>query len=173
MNARAIVSWALTLYIILILSGCATTGYVWTSNPRTQQVDNQYFSAEISPICESLGCKAFRLSIRNKSGKNLEPNWNKTLYIVHGQTSGSFMFEGVVYKDRNNPKPPDVIFPGGTLTKVIWPNNLVYFSSGRYGGWRHEPMPPGENGLYLTMIVDGKEISEKMTVLLSRTQVPR
>lgn len=127
MNMNAIVLGTLTLSIILILSGCATTGYVWYSDPRTQQVDNQYFSAEISPISTTWGCEAFCLSIRNKSHKNLELNWNKTLYIVNGQTSGSFMFEGVVYKDRNNPKPPDVIFPRATLIKAIWPNNLVYF----------------------------------------------
>jgi hypothetical protein len=109
------------------------------------------------------------LTVKNKTNKNLELNWNKTLYIVNGQTSGGFMFEGVVYKDRNNSKSPDVIFPNGTLSKAIWPNNLVYFSSGQYGGWRHESLPPGENGVYLTVIVDGKEISEKITMNLSRT----
>lgn len=158
--------------LVALISGCVTTRYVWKSDPANRSIDNEYFTAEISPAsCESWGCNAFRLTVKNKTSKNMELNWNKTLYVVYGQTSGGFMFEGVVYKDRNNPKSPDVIFPGGELSKSIWPNNLVGFSSGKYGGWRHDSMPPGENGVYLTVAVDGKEISEKITLTLSRTQI--
>lgn len=158
--------------LVTLISGCVTTRYVWKSDPVNRSIENEYFTAEISPAsCDSWGCEAFRLTVKNKTNKNLELNWNKTLYIVHGQTSGGFMFEGVIYKDRNNSKSPDIIFPGGKLSKGIWPNNLVEFSSGRYGGWRHESMPSGENGVYLTVAVDGKEISEKLTIVLSRTQV--
>jgi len=80
------------------------------------------------------------------------------------------MFEGVVFKDRNNPKPPDVIFPNGHLVKSIYPNNLVGFYSGKYARWYHSPMDSGMNGAYLSVIVDGKEINEKLTVNLSRTE---
>lgn len=81
------------------------------------------------------------------------------------------MFEGVVYKDRNNPKPPDIIFAKSTFSKTIWPNNLVYFSSGKYGGWRNEDMPTGENGIYLTVKVGDQEIKEKITINITREQV--
>jgi hypothetical protein len=32
------------------------------------------------------------------------------------------------------------------------------------GGWYHEAMPEGGNGVYLTVTMDGKEISEKLVV---------
>ncbi len=77
------------------------------------------------------------------------------------------MFEGVVYKDRNNQKPPDIVFARGNFLKIIHPNNLVSFASGRYGGWEHSEMPPGENGAYLSVSVDGKEISERLVMQLA------
>ncbi len=160
----------LVFILVALFSGCATTSYVWKSDPVNPSIENEYFGAKISPSCTSWGCSSFILTVTNKTNKNLELNWNKTLYIAHGQTSGGFMFEGVVYKDRNNPKSPDVIFPGGFLTKIIWPNNLVSFTSGRYGGWNHGTMPFGENGVYLTIAVDGKEVNEKIVTRLSRTQ---
>jgi hypothetical protein len=152
-----------------LLFGCVglTPRAPWTSAPYQATADNSIFNATIKPVCTGYGCPAFVLSIENKTDKNLELDWNKTLYVSGGQTSGGFMFEGVVYKDRNNPKPPDVIFEKGSLTKTIWPNNLVEFSSGRYGGWRNESMPVGENGIYLTIVVEGKEMHEKLTVVLT------
>lgn len=152
------------LFLVLTFLGCATTiPYVWKSRPAKQEVSNDYFDAKLSPICSSWGCKAFLLSLENKTNKNLEFNWNKTLYIRKGQTSGSFMFEGVVYKDRNNSKPPDIIFANSKLLKTIWPNNLVYFSN---YGWGHESMGAGENGVYLSVIVNGKEVNEQLKLNL-------
>ena len=151
-----------------LLFGCAGLGprAPWTSVPDKAMADNSIFSATIKPFCTEYGCRAFMLNIENKTDTNLELDWNKTLYVSGRQTSGGFMFEGVVYKDRNNPKPPDVIFGKGSLTKSIWPNNLVHFSS-NYGGWSNLPMPIGDNGIYLTIIVDGKEMHEKLTVVLN------
>jgi hypothetical protein len=37
------------------------------------------------------------------------------------------MFEGVIYKDRNNLKLPTIIFAGPKFEKIIWPNNLIFF----------------------------------------------
>ena len=152
------------------LIGCAGLGFPmpekWVSTPATATVENPAFTASITPRCHGLGCEAFTFTLVNKTEKNLELDWNKTLFVTSGQTSGGFMFEGVVYRDRNNQKSPDIIFAKGSLTKTIWPNNLVSFSSGRYGGWDHGSMPRGENGVYLTVILDGKELHEKLVVTL-------
>lgn len=78
-------------------------------------------------VCGDNGCDRLALVIRNKTNSNLEVNWNKTLFITNGQTSGGFIFEGVVYKDRNNQKAPDIVFANGSMTKTIWPNNLGIF----------------------------------------------
>ena len=164
--------------LIALVSGCASmlptpkATYSWQSDPEYSSIDNEFFTAEISrTFCGPNGCKAFRLTIKNKTNKNLELDWNKTLYISNGQTSGGFMFEGVVYKDRNNSKPPDIIFAGDEFSKDILPNNLVYFSNNKYNmGWKHRPMPAGENGVFLTIVVDGKEISGKSTMSLFKTR---
>lgn len=160
------------LIAALLLAGCAELlglppPQQWASQPERVTVQNDTFLATLEPGCLEFGCKAFALTLTNKTDKNLEVDWNKTLFITGGQTSGGFMFEGVVYRDRNNPKPPDIVFAKSTLAKVLWPNNLVDFSSGRYGGWNHQSMPRGENGVYLTVIVDGKEVHEKLTALLT------
>ncbi len=158
---------------VTVLIGCAMgPRYVWNSAPETRTVSNDIFDAQLSPVCTSSGCVSFVLTIKNKSDKNIELNWNKTLFISGGQTSGGFMFEGVVYKDRNNPKSPDMIFAKGNLVKTIYPNNMVDFSGGKYGtGWYNAPMGSGENGVYLATLVDGKEINEKLTVNISATEI--
>lgn len=154
-----------------VVAGCAGLGLPmperWLSTPATATVENAAFTASITPRCHGLGCEAFAFTLVNKTDKNLELDWNKTLFVTGGQTSGGFMFEGIVYRDRNNQKSADVIFAKGTLTKTIWPNNLVSFSAGRYGGWDHGSMPRGENGAYLTVVLDGKELHEKLVVALT------
>ncbi len=116
-------------------------------------------------------CNAFTLIIENKTNKDMEVDWNKTLYIAQGRTSGGFMFDGIVYAQRNAPKPPDIVFKGGTFRKNIYPTNLVEFSSGKYGGWRHQNMPQGLNGVYLTLRIGNEEINEKLTTSLVAVQL--
>ena len=139
--------------------------YIVRSIPTTPLVDNEYFTATIEPISVYYGgtqLNAFRLNVSNKTNKDLTIIWDKTLYILDGRTTGTFMFEGIIYKDRNNPKPPDIVFTKTTFSKIISPCNLVHFSK----GWYHEPLPIGENGVYLTIAVEGKEITGKMVVNL-------
>lgn len=172
------------LFALILLSSCTTImpTYVWNFDPIQQKVSNEYFDAEIFPIIDDQkfswqerGYNSFRLSLTNKSDKDIEVDWNKTLFISQGQTSGGFMFEGVVYSTRNNPKPPDVVFAHSSMSKIIYPNALVFYSSNvgsltgiNYGGWNHAYMGSGENGIYLSVIVEGKEIKEKLTVNLSK-----
>ena len=165
-NSRYFIIGILFLFGTLAIVGSGGTRYASKASPSIQTSTNEFFVAYISPICPA-GCEAFSLTIENRTDKNIELDWNKTLYIESGRTSGGFMFEGVVYKDRNNPKPPDIVFANSRFSKIISPNNLVNFSSGRYGGWRHTYMPAGENGVYLTIKVGDKEVNEKLTVYLT------
>lgn len=126
------------------------------------EMSNDYFDTKVYIPCDHTGCDRFVLQIRNKTSHNIEIDWNRTLYINNGQTLGGFMFEGVVYKDRNNQKPPDIVFGNSAISKSIWPNNLVSYSSGRYGGWDNNLMPPGLNGIYLYVTVDDKIIWQKL-----------
>lgn len=159
---------------LLLCGGCAMfqSHYIFKYEPMLQKASNEVYDASIAPITDQWGCKAFQLTVKNKTSKNIEINWNKTLFISQGQSSGGFMFEGIVYLQRNNPKQPDVVFPNASLSKEIMPNNLVEYRNGEYGGaggWENNPMEPGENGIYLSVDVDGKEVGEKMTISISAT----
>ncbi len=159
----------LGIFSVFLTFGCVTPGpkYIWKIEPYSQKVKNEYFSATISPTAYSSyrgGYEAFDLRIKNKSSVDIELDWNKTLYIENEKTNGGFMFEGVVYRDRNNPKHPDIIFAGSEFRKTIYPNNLVTF----YEGWHHYKIPSGQNGIYLTIRVKEKEINEKVVLNMSR-----
>lgn len=159
------ISIIIFLYVAMF-AGCATTNYTpYYSNPEIQTVSNENYDIAIMPVNLSHygGWDAFQLKIKNKTNKDIELDWNRTLFIKNGETYGSFMFEGVVYKDRNNSKPADIIFPGSTLSRRIWPNNLVEFS----GRWHHHGMGYGEFGVLLSLIVDGQEVREKMIVTIA------
>ena len=175
---------------VTILIGCAPR-YIWNSDPQVRTVSNEFFDATLQPVFVSGGYKGFALGIKNKTKKNIEVNWNKTLFISNGQTSGGFMFPDGVYAERNNPKMPDIVFPDVEFGKGLMPNVLVAYDAGTSGvsgqvigrkyyqgtpgttgiGWWHQPMPSGVNGIYLTMIVDGKEINETLTVNLLLTNL--
>lgn len=191
-HAELIVSAVIVIYV---LCGCTVKPLVWKSDPMLQSVSNEYFDVKLTPVADVEntpgvllhGIKCFLLTINNKTGKTMELNWNKTHYVSGDQTYGGFMYEGIVIKERNEPKMSDVVFPGVVFQKKIWPNNLVQFDAGTSGtsgtsikgryipgsswapgpGWVHRNMPPGSNGVYLTMVVDGKEINEKLTVDLT------
>ena len=165
--------------LCVLVVGCATIPSqtaTTTSRPvkyscasNIQTCSNEFYDAYITPIFSKKysgaeGYIGFELAIENKGDEDLELDWNRTLFIQHGRTNGGFMFEGVVYRDRNNPKPPDIIFSGSRFSKQILPSNLVYFSRGSSGGWRHKFMGTGACGISLSIKVDGREVREKMLI---------
>jgi len=152
----------LTAVMLVFIAGCAgmfPPPAQWKSEPNRATVENAQFKVILEPILVRTGYRAFVFSIINKTDRNIEINWNKTLYIRGGQTSGGFMFAGVVYKDRNNPKPPDIVFGNNKCDKGLLPNILVDYHSRK---WRHYSMPQGENGVYLSLLIDGKEVNEHL-----------
>ena len=157
--------------IAFLLAGCATPEYTWNIEPSTQTVENEYFSASLTPAFfgNSLtGYESFRIKIKNKTAVDIELDWNKTLYIENNQTKGGFMFNKcIAYKGTNNSKPPDIIFPGSTLRKRVWPNALVSY----HHGWRNDDIPPGQNGIYLTIKVQDKEVKEKLLLYMKSPAV--
>lgn len=159
--------FALIILTTLAISGCATDP-IWKSTPAKTQVENSLFIAELTPVCPGgyYGCNSFEIAIKNKTNSNIELDWNKTLYVANGQTSGGFMLEGTVYAERNNPKQPDIIFSGGSFKKRIWPNQNVRYVSPDQSvdpGWRNDRMGEGEHGIYLSVSIGGKVINEKLT----------
>jgi len=159
---RKMMSLIVLIAIGLGFSGCGGT-YHSVSIPTKISKENVYFTAKIEPTLASMiaGYSAFNLKIQNNSNKDLEINWNKTYFIQGGQTRGTFMFEGILFIDRNNPKSPDIVFANGNYEKTIYPNNYVKFSQ---GSWLHYGTGLGKQGVYLTVNVDGKEIKQKIMI---------
>ena len=79
------------------------------------------------------------------------------------------MFKDTVYQDRNKPKDPDIILSDSTFSTEIFPVNLADFSS-MTGVWTtvHKAMKPGQNGVYLVVRVDGKKVTETLTLDISQ-----
>ncbi|MFH0728771.1 MAG: hypothetical protein V2B19_20855 [Pseudomonadota bacterium] len=72
----------LAILLITLISGGCRTYYVVRSNPAHCIIDNEYFTAKLSPAgFEDLGygwsCDSLVLHIKNKTNKNIEVNWNK------------------------------------------------------------------------------------------------
>lgn len=158
-----------------LVSGCAAPTHRTEVKISPTAVENKidFITADITPVCTNRGCEFFKLNVKNNLDKPVEINWNKTLFISGGQTSGGFMYEGIAYKDRNDTRPPDIVFQKGAMSKTIAPNNLASFTSGR--GWSNEYMPHGNIGVYLTITVDGKDYSQKMTtnVTFERVEIAK
>lgn len=141
----------------------------WSYKSISNPADNKDLTVSITPAYwssyrQGYGWHAFDLSVVNKTNKNIEIVWDKTLFISDGSTRGRFMFEGVVYKERNDPKPNDVVFANSTFTRLILPCALVEYLGASSIGWFHHIIPPGETGAYITVKVDNNEISEKVLI---------
>ncbi|MBW2631019.1 MAG: hypothetical protein JRC90_04525 [Deltaproteobacteria bacterium] len=155
----------LFLTILIVLATSCTPMYVWRSTPQVEIKANDIFDVELEPISIIKNqYNGFRLKINNRTRHDLELNWDKTLYLDKDMTNGGVMFEGILYKERNAQKSPDIIFASSTFEKKIFPNNLVEFAGNH---WIHRPLPGGYQGVYLTIVSNGKEIHEKVTVHIS------
>lgn len=141
----------------------------WSYDSISNKIDNKDLTISITPEYWSsyrrgYGWHSFNLSVTNKTNRNIEIVWDKTLFISKGSTNGRFMFDGVVYKERNNPRPNDIVFGNTTFNRLILPNNLVEFLGASSIGWFHNIIQPGENGIYITLKVDEKEVAETVLV---------
>ena len=151
-----------------------------TVMPPEQVVKNELYEITVRPVCHTVGkkaqgpnrCTGFDLTIENKSSQDIQVVWDKTMFINQSNTDGGFMFQGIVYKDRNNPKPPDIVFPKAKFNRVILPNNLVEYMGAKWGGWFHNSMNNGDFGVYLTLLVNGVEKHEKMTMSFTAKTAP-
>jgi hypothetical protein len=157
------------LISFLFLLSCAPTFKTVCSSVGSQKIKNDFFEATLIPsdVRNDGSFESFILGIKNNSHKDMELIWDKTMFIDGGETKGGFMFEGVVYLQRNNSKPPDIIFANANFIKKIWPNIAVSY----YQGWNHSAMVAGEFGIYLTVRIDGREINEKMIIKCDKIEV--
>lgn len=155
----------LELTIPVLFLGCAASSNL--PAPKMMEATNDYFSASATTNCDSEGCKTFDVSITNKTSETLKIDWNKTQFVSNNQAIGGFWYEGIVIRDRNMMRAPEVIFGSGAYNKKIAPNISMDLSLFPLAHWVIKPMPVGEAGVYLVLDVAGKEVSLKMTTQLN------
>jgi hypothetical protein len=158
---------------LCLLVACATTR-VWTSQPTVKTIQNTFFQAELEPQLKTGEhfFTAFRFTFRNNSTQELTVDWQASRYLHNGRSSGLFMFEGVTKETARTP-PPDTVTAGQTLSKEIWPVNLIGYeklltsnTQPGQGGFNRGIIPEGENGMLLVVRRGGKEIQEKITLTI-------
>ena len=147
----------------IVVAGCASPKYSWRSEPNMQEASNEYYAATISPIYIFNGYKGFMLYIHNNSTDDLEVSWEDTFYMYNGKKMGGFISKEMRSGDKL--KTPAIV--SGTLFSIeIFPRELSEYST-TFGSTVYKPMQPGENGVFLTVKVAGKEISETLTLKFS------
>ena len=154
------------LFGIITIIGCTTPNVKMAVRPGILYKES--YDIVLSPqLNKNSKADSYLLTINNKTSADIELDWNKTLWLQNGSPSGGFMFKGIPYSERENPKPSDIILANTKFEKTIYPNKLVFLMIGRYGGFFHRILPAGRNGIYLTLIIDGKEIHEKVVCHIS------
>ena len=152
------------LSFVVVFVACASKP-LWKSEPHLQQASNDYFDATISPIYIFNSYKGFILNIHNKTTDSITVDWSNTSYVYNGKKQGGFWFEGIPYGEKNKPVSPDIV-AGVIFTKEIYPAELTTLSQ-MAGAYVHEDMKAGENGVHLTVLVEGNPISETLVLNLS------
>jgi len=147
----------------------------YSSQPEIQKVSNDYFTAEFHPqLKEGQGFfSAFRFVLTNKTNQELSLDWENSYYLFNGQRNGLFLWEGVTWDSlkKIRSQPLVQVDPGSTFTKVIFPAALVGRASAMDKGgvqYTQGALPEGENGIELVVRQDGRIISEKMVVIISK-----
>ncbi|NQU63074.1 MAG: hypothetical protein HQ517_02155 [SAR324 cluster bacterium] len=147
---------------LFFFTGCSSVQY--GTIPKSQ-FETDFYTAKLDPSCDGDGC-GFLLTIENKTNKDLELDWNKTLYIRNGGTFGGFMLEGDNYvaKDLAKQNTIDIIFTDQTFRKIIWPKKLVTFDEDDKD-WIHQELGEGEHGVFLSIKTGSENVNSKIFIL--------
>jgi hypothetical protein len=169
-----------SLSLMIFLAGGCLPARVFISTPEIQNVENDYFIAQLEPLSQANNYfDRFRLTVTNKTSQDLEIDWNQTRYLYHGRDRGVFVFEGIAAGDiKNETIPPGIIPAGQTFAEEIGPLELV--SRGPLGGKGADSgkiafgiIPSGESGILLVIRQNGKTLEEKIMVKISQREVPK
>jgi hypothetical protein len=150
--------------VVLLGAACAPT-QSWKSEPSIKTVSNTFFNASITPVFRFNGYKGFVLNMHNKTAETIEIDWNNTFYIHSGNKDGGFWFESI-QNDTQKKLKPSPVAAGEMFTIEIFPAKLRVLSR-MAGAYVNEDMGPGENGIFITVTVQGKTISETLTFIFS------
>lgn len=158
--------------LICLCIGCASTHYEYFFEETKAKLVTKNYEIKIS--IKRTGdalypMNAYKLDVTNLSDKDIEIDWNKTQFIINGQTNGGFMFEGIRYIARNDAKNPSFVLAKNSFSKYIYPNYLVSYY---LHAWRNMTIPDGETGVLLTLKIGNNEVREKLFITKITKVVP-
>ena len=160
------------IFSILILPAC-NQKRIWVSTPAQQTLNSQSYEVVLEPLKRDAEFfNWFRLTVVNKTGQDMEIDWNRTRYIYNGKDAGLFVFAGVVPEAvKNATIPGAVITAGSTFTRDIVPHKLIGFTPLQEQSIDTEQnniiaglIPAGENGIFLVIRQDGKSARVRISV---------
>ena len=157
--------------ICLVVCGCAGPVTYERPAPYESKVENDCYSATISTFSEDGLVKGFNLTIYNKTVKDIQIDWNNTLFIENESTNGTFVYEGVNFEKKYSYRKPETIWANDIYFVRIWPTNLLsYFPRAVCGTspcWESAALDDnGQYGVYLTILSDGEPVCERLTQTL-------
>jgi hypothetical protein len=166
--------------LFVVLTGCSTAR-VYTSVPPASQASHAAFDALLQPQAAGgqgrFNC--FRLVITNKSDKPFAMDWDDSYFLLDGRRRGQFGWVGMKVEDLKqlHRNPLHVVPAGATLAAVIFPIELIAAKALREGSRLGSgapdgeaalgPLPEGENGLEVTVNLDGEQVRETLTVKIT------
>lgn len=167
----------LGLLLVLLLPGCFAAQYEYTSNPAVSSLETKDFSVSVTPEKgDNPYFPRFRLEVENRSSRAITIDWNKTRYLVDGKNRGGFVWGGIDPAAlKSNTVPEEKIAPGQVFSKQISPLAKVAMAGrkeytegkdGLYGGM----LPAGENGILLTLKVNGQLVRKKITMIITESR---
>ena len=160
------------IFSILLFPAC-NQKRIWVSTPTHQTLNSQSYEVGLEPLKKDADFfNWFRLTVVNKTGKDMEIDWNRTRYLHNGKDAGLFVFAGVVPESvKNATIPGAVITAGSTFTRDIAPHKLIAFTPLREQTIDTEQnniiaglIPAGENGIFLVILQDGKSARVRIAV---------
>jgi len=169
-----------TAIFVLLLSPACSRERLWKSTPALQTFNSPSYVARFEPLKKEADFfNWFRLTVMNKTGKDMEIDWNRTKYIHKGKDQGLFVFSGIApYTVKNLTIPADVIPANGTFSRDIVPFKLIAFTPLREQSIdtkRHNIIagliPEGENGILLVIRQGGKIARAKIVVAIESREL--
>lgn len=172
------------IFALLILfafsTGCSSAR-LYYSVPPIHHVGHTAFDAMLQPQATAgqERFNSFRFVITNKSDKPFAVDWDDSYYLLDGRRRGHFGWAGMKVEDLQQLQrnPLHVVPAGAMLAGVIFPIELLarkaLHEGSRLGTGGPEgeaalgPLPEGENGLELTVNLDGEQLRETLTVKIT------
>lgn len=160
--------------IVGVISACTQGTLRTRSEPSVKSMSSEAYQIDFQPTGPSEGLfTGFMLSIRNLSEDAITVDWNKSRYMFNGQGQGGVVFQGVSEEELDN-IPKDVISPGKSLSRELWPLRLVAIAPYRSPtvghnerGFSPGAVPVGENGILIFMTLGEKLVREQVAVMIT------